>query len=780
MSTASVQNGGNSGRALYQHYRETRESWATLPIGYKEKRPLHNDWTQRNFTDARFCTGSQNIGVKLGEPSAGLVDIDLDCEEARALAPRFLPPSTCFGRASSVRSHYLYIARGAKTIQFRDPSPGGKATLLELRSTGAQTVLPGSTHETGETIEWAENVAPVEIDESDLALRCARLAVACLLLRNGDTAGVERLARGQDPDLSQLPSEAVKAARRWLGLETERAGAAPRISPPAWADFVAVVGDRMPREEGNGRNELCLGFAGIAHRCSIPDQEAATALASLFAPDSPHHNNAMSVVRATYEKAGRTEHFKSTGPFDRHASFGEAFGREWWPRLLGDWKTDSTLACAAKWLQRVGDARYNTDRKEWFRFDGRRWMPWANAAADLCSYLRIHEAATLQNRRSNVQRDAQAMAGVTEREFDEDARLLAFKNGTLDVNTQKLREHRADDLITRASDVVFDLRASHALFNKYVADLTNHEADLARYLQRAVGYSLFGCGKEKVFFFAYGKADSGKSTFLRLIAALAGGHATFAAGRTFMLTRRSSGHSDDRASLKAARIVIADELPKRGTFDVEFLNRITGGAEMTDSHKGGRTFNWQPRCAIWLGSETAPAFDTQVEGFARRLRRIPFGGQFARDAGFWERISVPDVLAAALAWAWAGFLEYLTHGLGSCKAVEDSTAEYREEQSDLVRDFFEECCTSDSNAFTSTDTLHKAFTYWCREHGVQYVAPKERFSSELGHVAGVKPGRRGKLKTRGFDGIRLGADNDRSSVSPPLPPRLLHQQSEPN
>ena len=107
----------------------------------------------------------------LGEPSGGLTDVDLDCPEAIAAAPYFLPhPTARFGRASKRCSHWLYKTdlcrtKDKATIQFKDPE---KQVILEIRigggGSGAQTVFPGSTHEdTGEPILWEDDSAVGEI-----------------------------------------------------------------------------------------------------------------------------------------------------------------------------------------------------------------------------------------------------------------------------------------------------------------------------------------------------------------------------------------------------------------------------------------------------------------------------------------------------------------------------------------------------------------------------------------------------------------------------------------
>jgi replicative DNA helicase len=135
----------------------------------------------------------------LGEPSGGLVDVDLDCAAAVRLAPVFLPATgAVFGRLSAPASHYLYIADGATTARFADPtvSDGERGMLLELRSTGCQTLLPPSTHPVGERVAWepAHDGDPVKVDATDLARRVRHLAAAALLARHW--TGVRHFAAG--------------------------------------------------------------------------------------------------------------------------------------------------------------------------------------------------------------------------------------------------------------------------------------------------------------------------------------------------------------------------------------------------------------------------------------------------------------------------------------------------------------------------------------------------------------------------------------------------------
>lgn len=162
--------------------------WAVLPIPHRAKRPAIEGWQNLRITatDAPhyfFENGApQNIGVLLGEPSNSLTDLDMDWREVVQLARHFCPETLIFGRSGNVSSHALVRCVGAVTKKFSLPEEHG-GMVLELRSTGCQTVMPGSTHPSGEAIEFENDAEIIEIPRDKLEARCAHWASAAVLLR---------------------------------------------------------------------------------------------------------------------------------------------------------------------------------------------------------------------------------------------------------------------------------------------------------------------------------------------------------------------------------------------------------------------------------------------------------------------------------------------------------------------------------------------------------------------------------------------------------------------
>jgi hypothetical protein len=159
--------------------------WCVVPIRTRTKRPTLDRWQELRLAEddleAHFPPGAgSNIGLILGAPSQGLVDVDLDCPEARELADSFLPHTDAIsGRPSAPGSHRWFIAEGAAFVRhsFADRSP-----IVELRATGGQTVVWPSVHPSGELYGPMQG-EPARVDAEELARAVAALAEACRAMR---------------------------------------------------------------------------------------------------------------------------------------------------------------------------------------------------------------------------------------------------------------------------------------------------------------------------------------------------------------------------------------------------------------------------------------------------------------------------------------------------------------------------------------------------------------------------------------------------------------------
>jgi hypothetical protein len=216
----------------------TRWGWRVVPIPAGEKAPRLKGWqTLRLKLSAlrHHFKGGENIGVLLGKPSKGLVDIDLDCREAVSLGPMFLPyTGRMHGRKSNPNSHWWYkVTPIPAPSKFCDPDG---TSLVELRSTGQQTVVPPSIHPSGERIKWERKQRCARVDKDELYAAVAKLAAAALLARHWPARG------SRNETALALAGTLLRA--RWDDLEV--------------GDFVAAVAKAANDEEWTARKAVAL------------------------------------------------------------------------------------------------------------------------------------------------------------------------------------------------------------------------------------------------------------------------------------------------------------------------------------------------------------------------------------------------------------------------------------------------------------------------------------------------------------------------------------------
>ena len=171
--------------------------WAPVPLPRGAKGPVMKGWQGFRATletAPKHFDRAGGVGLILDAPSGGLCDVDLDCAEAVELAATFLPPTELVsGRGKRPASHWWYVENSepVSTKRFTDPNnkshpkelADDKATLLELRGAGAQTVVAPSVHPSGDVYCWDKYGVPAEVRADELLRCCGRLAAACLLAR---------------------------------------------------------------------------------------------------------------------------------------------------------------------------------------------------------------------------------------------------------------------------------------------------------------------------------------------------------------------------------------------------------------------------------------------------------------------------------------------------------------------------------------------------------------------------------------------------------------------
>lgn len=333
-------------------------------------------------------------------------------------------------------------------------------------------------------------------------------------------------------------------------------------------------------------------------------------------------------------------------------------------------------------------------------------------------------------------------------DMDRDPWLLNCLNGTIDLRTGELRDHRMEDLITKLCPVEYDPDAKFLLWDQFL-ERVQPTLEMRGFLKRAAGYTATGLTIEEKLFFCYGDTATGKSTFLQAVRMSLGDYATTSQFDAFLQNDRSSTHLEHIARLAGARMVVSIEVDEGQRLAEALVKHITGGEEVAASFKYGNTFNFMPAFQLWLAANHRPRVRADDNAIWRRILQLPFDvtiPEQERDPGVKSTLIDVEVAGPAiLAWIVQGCLEWQQVGLLPPTIVHEATTKYREEMDPLI-DFLEEKCEkNDEVKGADNGNLYRAYEEWAKEAGVRRPLGRKSFTQAL-QANGFKQIRDGKMR----------------------------------
>jgi putative DNA primase/helicase len=406
--------------------------------------------------------------------------------------------------------------------------------------------------------------------------------------------------------------------------------------------------------------------------------------------------------------------------------------------LLGEALTD--IGNAMRLMHYHGeDLRYSYQAKRWYIWDGRRWAEDRTGEiqrrAESVTNAILKEA---QSENDNAKRKealikwahtsmsnasiknmierAQNKAPVQFEDLDRDPWLLNCLNGTIDLRTGELREHRQSDYITKLIPVEYDPQAVCPTWNDFLFHIMGERDHLVAFLQRAVGYALTGNTREQVIFILHGSGANGKSTFLNTLLQLVSDYGSQTPAETLM-AKKGTSIPNDIARLRGARFVSAVETEQGKRLSEVLVKQLTGGDVITARFLNQEFFEFTPEFKIFMATNHKPEIRGTDEGIWRRLPLIPFEVTIPpeqRDKALPEKLRAE--LSGIFNWAIVGCRLWLQEGLKVPSEVVEATASYRAEM-DTLQTFFDEHCVQDASATCNNTDIYREYSKWAEDSG---------------------------------------------------------------
>ena len=201
---------------------------------------------------------------------------------------------------------------------------------------------------------------------------------------------------------------------------------------------------------------------------------------------------------------------------------------------------DDTGAAKRFAVLNVNKLRYCDKWKKWTLWDGKKWEPdTENTVTHLATgtnmallkyvalikdpksaneVLKYISGSGNAGRVFNMLRLAVSELPSKPDQYNNDQWVLNCNNGILDLKTRELRKHNPCDMITKLAPVDFDPAAECKKWISFLDQTFEGKADLIKFVQKAVGYTLTGDTGQQCLFMLYGEGENGKSCFINTVA----------------------------------------------------------------------------------------------------------------------------------------------------------------------------------------------------------------------------------------------------------------------
>lgn len=453
-------------------------------------------------------------------------------------------------------------------------------------------------------------------------------------------------------------------------------------------------------------------------------------------------------------------------------------------------------------------ARYVGDREIWYVYNGTRWQEDRGklAVAELAKILadrlynfalqikdedtrdrfvkRVLKLQVRKNRKTMLE-DAKSVHPVKMSLFDQNKYLFNCANGTLDLTTMQFHPHDPGDYITKVSPVEYDPKAECKRWDRFIDEVMQGKQNVAKYLQKAIGYSLTGDSSLECLFIMYGPTTrNGKTTTIETILKVLGEYGRSAKPdmlATTFFRPQSSAASDDVARLAGARFIGISEMEQKLTINASLTKQLTGGGSITARFLYESSFEFQLQGKIFIDTNHLPNVTDQTLFESGRIKIIPFNRHFEdyeQDKTLKSTLAEPENLSGILNWCIEGYKLFKKEGLEEPDDVKDATAQYMLD-SDRIAQFteawLEEGKYEDGAPYqVPVKAAYRVYSNWCFDLNYHPENYKNfRAAMEKNFVIVTKRPRGGGEKTPLIIGVQLrkeelGAEEEDGEVFKPL------------
>lgn len=283
--------------------------------------------------------------------------------------------------------------------------------------------------------------------------------------------------------------------------------------------------------------------------------------------------------------------------------------------------------------------------------------------------------------------------------LDTSKHLLGVRNGVIDLRTGKLRQALPEDMVCRELEVEYDENMDTAFIDNLILTIQAEDEEMAKYMQKLLGYGLTGEVCEEIFVFFTNGGRNGKGVLLKPIEDLMNNTGFYVQANMGLIVKRSVSNIDaERAKLHGSRFLIFNELLPGDMINLDDFKALSGGDSLPAAAKYGAPFSIQPQYLPLCATNTMPELPLVDVATAQRVIAIEFpvtfvdlspeesATKYVRQRDNTLKAQMQRHKAELLRWLVKGAVAWYREGgwkRNAPKKVADYTQQYLNDQDDI-------------------------------------------------------------------------------------------------
>ena len=328
-------------------------------------------------------------------------------------------------------------------------------------------------------------------------------------------------------------------------------------------------------------------------------------------------------------------------------------------------------------------------------------------------------------------KEARPMIQIEQRVLDADEFLLNLPSGTCDLRTGAVREHNAQDYITKQT-AVDPSGDGMDVWEDTLQTFFQGDVDLIRYVQEIVGLAAIGKVYIEALVIAYGEGRNGKSTFWNTIARVLGTYSGNMSADTLTVGCKRNV-KPELAEAKGKRMIIAAELEEGMRLNTSNVKQLCSTDEIYAEKKYKAPFSYVPTHTLVLYTNHLPRVGAIDQGTWRRLSVIPFNAKIEGKADIknYSDFLFKTAGGAVLSWIIEGAKRVIAsdYKIVQPRVVQDAIQKYKE-NNDWLAHFLDDCCEVGDDFEAKSGEFYNAYRSYCLQMG-EYTRSTTDFYSAL-------------------------------------------------